>query len=188
MGAPGSGTELNARAIVRAAGLSYADFSKVEYLPFGESVDLMKNRQLDVTLQSAGLGVASLRDLASSVPIVVVPIPPDVVKAVGNRVVRWVREGNGPYILEMLTYRYRGHSMSDPGKYRSREEIQKMRDEHDPIEQVRRRLLETRLASEDELKAIDAEIRAIVVASAEFAQSDPEPDESELHTDVLLPA
>jgi pyruvate dehydrogenase E1 component alpha subunit len=110
------------------------------------------------------------------------------VKAVGDRVVRWVREGNGPYILEMLTYRYRGHSMSDPGKYRSREEIQKMRDEHDPIEQVRRRLLETRLASEDELKAIDAEIRAIVVASAEFAQSDPEPDESELHTDVLLPA
>jgi len=110
------------------------------------------------------------------------------VKAVGDRVVRWVREGNGPYILEMLTYRYRGHSMSDPGKYRSREEIQKMRDEHDPIEQVRRRLLETRLASEDELKAIDAEIRAIVVASAEFAQSDPEPDESELHTDVLLSA
>jgi len=110
------------------------------------------------------------------------------VKAVGDRVLKWVREGNGPYILEMLTYRYRGHSMSDPGKYRSREEIQKMRDEHDPIEQVRRRLLETRLASEDELKAIDAEIRAIVVASAEFAQSDPEPDESELHTDVLLPA
>jgi hypothetical protein len=88
VGAPGSGTELNARAIVRAAGLSYADFSKVEYLPFGESVDLMKNRQLDVTLQSAGLGVASLRDLASSVQVVVVPIPPEVVKAVGNPVYR----------------------------------------------------------------------------------------------------
>jgi pyruvate dehydrogenase E1 component alpha subunit len=110
------------------------------------------------------------------------------VKAAGNRVVKWVRDGNGPYIMEMLTYRYRGHSMSDPAKYRTREEVQKMRDEHDPIEQVRRRLLEDRLAGEDELKAIDAEIRGIVVASAEFAQSDAEPDESELHTDVLMPA
>jgi hypothetical protein len=86
VGAPGSGTELNARAIVRAAGLSYADFSRVEYLPFGESVDLIKNRQLDITLQSAGLGVASLRDLAASVKIAVVPISPDVVRAVGNPV------------------------------------------------------------------------------------------------------
>jgi len=88
----------------------------------------------------------------------------------------------------MLTYRYRGHSMSDPGKYRSREEIQKMREEHDPIEQVRRRLLEGRLVSEDDLKKVDAEIRAIVIGAAEFAQSDAEPDESELFTDVLVPA
>ena len=78
------------------------------------------------------------------------------VKATGERVVQWVREGNGPYILEMLTYRYRGHSMSDPGKYRTRDEIQKMREEHDPIEQVRRRLLEGKSVSEDELKKIDA--------------------------------
>jgi TRAP transporter TAXI family solute receptor len=84
VGAPKSGTELNARAILGAAGIAYADFSKVEYLPFGESVELMKNRQLDVTLQSAGLGVASLRDLAASVDIVVVPIPPDVVKKTGD--------------------------------------------------------------------------------------------------------
>jgi pyruvate dehydrogenase E1 component alpha subunit len=110
------------------------------------------------------------------------------VKAAGERVVAWVREGNGPYILEMLTYRYRGHSMSDPAKYRTREEVQKMREEHDPIEQVRRRLLEGRLVSEDEMKTIDAQVRAVVNASAEFAQSDPEPDESELWTDVLLPA
>jgi pyruvate dehydrogenase E1 component alpha subunit len=110
------------------------------------------------------------------------------VKATGARVIKWVREGNGPYILEMLTYRYRGHSMSDPAKYRTREEVQKMREEHDPIEQVRRRLLEGRLASEDDLKGIDAEIRAIVVGAAEFAQADAEPDESELSTDVLLPA
>ena len=79
VGAPRSGTELNARAILGAAGMTYKDFSKVEYLSFGESVELMKNRQLDVTLQSAGLGVASLRDLATSVDIVVVPIPADIV-------------------------------------------------------------------------------------------------------------
>ncbi len=84
VGAPRSGTELNARAILKAAGLTYQDFAKVEYLPFGESVELMKNRQLDVTLQSAGLGVASIRDLATSIKIVVVPIPADVVARVGD--------------------------------------------------------------------------------------------------------
>lgn len=84
VGAPRSGTELNARAIFKAAGLTYADFAKVEYLPFGESVELMKNRQLDVTLQSAGLGVASIRDLATAVKIVVVPIPADVVAKTGD--------------------------------------------------------------------------------------------------------
>ncbi len=84
VGAPKSGTELNARAVLKAAGLAYSDFAKVEYLPFGESVELMKNRQLDVTLQSAGLGVSSLRDLATSQKIVVVPIPADVVKKVGD--------------------------------------------------------------------------------------------------------
>ena len=83
VGAPKSGTELNARAILTAAGLSYEDLGKVEYLPFAESVELMKNRQLDATLQSAGLGVASIRDLASSVPITVVEIPADVVAKVG---------------------------------------------------------------------------------------------------------
>ncbi len=84
VGAPKSGTELNARAVLKAAGLTYADFSKVEYLAFGESVELMKNRQLDVTLQSAGLGVASIRDLATAVNIVVVPVPPEVVAKVGD--------------------------------------------------------------------------------------------------------
>jgi len=83
VGAPKSGTELNARAILEAAGLSYNDLGKVEYLPFGESVELMKNRQLDATLQSAGLGVSSIRDLATSVPIVVVEIPPSVVEKAG---------------------------------------------------------------------------------------------------------
>ena len=84
VGAPRSGTELNARAVFKAAGLKYEDMSKVEYLPFAESVELMKNRQLDATLQSAGLGVASIRDLATSIKIVVVAIPADVVKKVGD--------------------------------------------------------------------------------------------------------
>ena len=84
VGAPKSGTELNSRAVLKAAGLSYKDFSKVEYLSFGESVELMKNRQLDVTLQSAGLGVASLRDLAPSMKIVVVAVPPAIVAKIGD--------------------------------------------------------------------------------------------------------
>jgi uncharacterized protein len=84
VGAARSGTELNARAIFKAAGLSYQDLAKVEYLPFGESVELMKNRQLDATLQSAGLGVASIRDLATAVKIVVIPVPADVVAKVGD--------------------------------------------------------------------------------------------------------
>jgi TRAP transporter TAXI family solute receptor len=84
VGAPKSGTELNARAILRAAGMSYKDFGKVEYLPFGESVELMKNRQLDATLISAGLGVAAVRDLATAIPIVIVPVPAEVVARIGD--------------------------------------------------------------------------------------------------------
>jgi pyruvate dehydrogenase E1 component alpha subunit len=106
------------------------------------------------------------------------------VKAAGEKAVKWAREGNGPYILEMLTYRYRGHSMSDPAKYRTREEVEKMRTEHDPIEQVRARLLQKKWASEDELKKIDAGVREIVNQASEFATNDPEPDPSELWTDV----
>lgn len=83
VGAPKSGTELNARAILTAAGIGYQDLGKVEYLPFGESVELMKNRQLDATLQSAGLGVAAIRDLASSVEIVVVEVPAPIVDKIG---------------------------------------------------------------------------------------------------------
>jgi pyruvate dehydrogenase E1 component alpha subunit len=106
------------------------------------------------------------------------------VKAAGEKAVSWCRAGKGPYILEMLTYRYRGHSMSDPAKYRTREEVNKMRTEHDPIEQVRLRVLEKKLASEDDLKKIDAEVRDIVNEAAEFATNDPEPDPAELWTDV----
>jgi pyruvate dehydrogenase E1 component alpha subunit len=106
------------------------------------------------------------------------------VQAAGAKAVEWCRTGKGPYILEMLTYRYRGHSMSDPAKYRTREEVQKMRTEHDPIEQVRVRILENKLASEDDLKKVDAAVRDIVNEAAEFATNDPEPDVAELWTNV----
>jgi pyruvate dehydrogenase E1 component alpha subunit len=105
------------------------------------------------------------------------------VKAAGDKAVQWCREGNGPYILEMQTYRYRGHSMSDPAKYRTREEVEKIRHDQDPIEQVRQRLLGQKVP-EDELKQIDAEVRKIVAEAADFATHDPEPDPSELWTDV----
>lgn len=85
VGAPKSGTELNARAVLAAAGIQYKDFAKVEYLPYGESVELLKNRQIDVTLQSAGLGNPALRDLANSVDIVFVPVPADVIKKIGDK-------------------------------------------------------------------------------------------------------
>ena len=104
-------------------------------------------------------------------------------KAAADEAVAWCRAGNGPFILEMQTYRYRGHSMSDPAKYRTRDEVEKVRHESDTIEQVRNRLLAAKV-SEEELKKIDAEVREIVNASADFAQKDPEPDPSELWTDV----
>jgi pyruvate dehydrogenase E1 component alpha subunit len=107
------------------------------------------------------------------------------VKAAGDKAVKWCREGNGPFILEMQTYRYRGHSMSDPAKYRTREEVQKVRSEQDPIEQVRNRILENKWASEEEIKKVDSEVRDIVNDAAEFATHDPEPDPSELYADVL---
>ncbi|MET0276981.1 MAG: pyruvate dehydrogenase (acetyl-transferring) E1 component subunit alpha, partial [Pseudorhodoplanes sp.] len=107
------------------------------------------------------------------------------VKAAGDKAVAWCREGNGPYILEMQTYRYRGHSMSDPAKYRTRDEVEKVRSEQDPIEQVRQRLLSNKWASEDELKQIDAKVRAVVNEAAEFATNDPEPEPTELYTDIL---
>jgi pyruvate dehydrogenase E1 component alpha subunit len=109
------------------------------------------------------------------------------VKAAGDKAVKWCREGNGPTILEMQTYRYRGHSMSDPAKYRSREEVDKVRHDQDPIEQVRQRLLAAKVP-EDDLKKIDAEVRQIVAAAADFATHDPEPDVAELWTDVYRTA
>jgi pyruvate dehydrogenase E1 component alpha subunit len=106
------------------------------------------------------------------------------VRAAGAKALDWARSGKGPYILEMKTYRYRGHSMSDPAKYRTREEVQKVRDELDPIDHVSARLIEKKWATQDELKAIDKRVRDRVNEAAEFAQNTPEPDPSELWTDV----
>jgi pyruvate dehydrogenase E1 component alpha subunit len=110
------------------------------------------------------------------------------VRAAGERAVEHARSGQGPYILEMQTYRYRGHSMSDPAKYRTKEEVDKYRTERDPIDHVRKLMLEGKMVDEAQLKAIDAEIRKIVNDAAEFAQHSPEPDPSELWTDVLAEA
>jgi pyruvate dehydrogenase E1 component alpha subunit len=96
------------------------------------------------------------------------------------------RSGKGPVLVEMQTYRYRGHSMSDPAKYRTKEEVEGMRTQHDPIENLKSRMLETGSANDDDFKKIEAEIRGMVNAAADFAQTSPEPDPSELWTDVLV--
>ncbi len=112
----------------------------------------------------------------------------EAVREAGALAVAHCRDGKGPYLLEMQTYRYRGHSMSDPAKYRTREEVAKVRDERDPISNLRVGMLEDGLVSEAEFKTIDREIRDIVNEAAEFAQNSPEPDPAELYTDVLIEA
>ena len=108
------------------------------------------------------------------------------VRDAAGRALKHARE-KGPYILEMKTYRYRGHSMSDPAKYRTKDEVNKMRQEHDPIDMVRQLLVDGGV-SEDQLKGIDREIKDIVTDAADFAQSSPEPDPSELFTEILVEA
>ena len=110
------------------------------------------------------------------------------VNAAAAKAIEHIRAGKGPYILEMSTYRYRGHSMSDPAKYRSKEEVQKMRSERDPIDNVRAMLLDMKDVTEESLKEIDKEVKAIVSDAADFAQQSPEPDISELWTDILVEA
>lgn len=110
------------------------------------------------------------------------------VKAAAEIAVAHARSGAGPYIMEVQTYRYRGHSMSDPAKYRTKEEVQAMREQRDCIELVRKVLTDEHNVTEDALKAIEAEVRAIVAEAAQFAQDSPEPPESELWTDILVEA
>jgi pyruvate dehydrogenase E1 component alpha subunit len=110
------------------------------------------------------------------------------VREAGAKAAEHARSGKGPYILEMMTYRYRGHSMSDPAKYRSKEEVQKMRQERDPIERLRGMMLDQGIVEESALKDLDREVKARVSAAAEFAQNSPEPDPSELFTDIYVEA
>jgi pyruvate dehydrogenase E1 component alpha subunit len=110
------------------------------------------------------------------------------VHAAGAEAVAHCRAGKGPYVLEMNTYRYRGHSMSDPAKYRTKEEVERMRSENDPIDRMGALLREQGMADEARLKQIDRDVRAVVTTAADFAQSSPEPDPSELWTDVLIGA
>ncbi|MGY8992942.1 MAG: pyruvate dehydrogenase (acetyl-transferring) E1 component subunit alpha, partial [Rhodospirillales bacterium] len=108
------------------------------------------------------------------------------VKAAAERATEHARSGKGPYLLEMKTYRYRGHSMSDPARYRSREEVSKVRKESDPIDLLRAVIEREKAADEDTLREMDRKVKAVVTESAEFAQQSPEPDESELWTDILV--
>ena len=110
------------------------------------------------------------------------------VKEAGEQAVAYCRAGKGPYLLEVKTYRYRGHSMSDPAKYRTKEEVDRMRTEHDPIDHLRARLLQEGMATEAELKEVEGKVRQVVAEAAQYAQECPEPDPSELWTDVLADA
>jgi pyruvate dehydrogenase E1 component alpha subunit len=110
------------------------------------------------------------------------------VRAAALEVAEYVRSGKGPMIMEVMTYRYRGHSMSDPSKYRTKEEVEEMRENRDPIETIRKMILETGKYKEDDFKPIDKDVKDVVNASAEFAQQSPEPHPSELWTDVLIEA
>ena len=106
------------------------------------------------------------------------------VKEAGLKAAKHCRAGKGPYILEMKTYRYRGHSMSDPARYRTRQEVNKVKDEQDPIDLIKQMLLKKKYSTEEKLKELDQEIKQLITKAADFAQQSPEPDENELWTDI----
>jgi pyruvate dehydrogenase E1 component alpha subunit len=108
------------------------------------------------------------------------------VKNAADEAVKYVREGNGPILLEMKTYRYRGHSMSDPAKYRSKDEVAVYKEQRDPIENLKGFMVKNGYADEEAFKAIEKDVKEIVNDAAEFAKTSPEPDPSELYTDVLV--
>ena len=139
----------------------------------------VKRASAQVDLSKRGLGFGIPGEQVDGMDV-------ETVREAGLRAIAWAREGKGPYILEMMTYRYRGHSMSDPAKYRERGEVEEMRKSRDPIDQAGRHLIQRGLADEARLKEIDKEIRAIVTEAAQFAQDDPEPDPAELYTDVYI--
>ena len=135
--------------------------------------------------RSSALTDFSKRGVSFNIPGVQVDgMDVEAVHAAGMRATQYARSGKGPIILELKTYRYRGHSMSDPAKYRSREEVQEVREKRDPIEHFGQRLVQRGVMGEAELKAMDKEIRQIVNSAAEFATESPEPAPDELYTDV----
>src|SRR5471030_281145 len=136
--------------------------------------------------RSSALTDFSKRGVSFNIPgIKVDGMDVEAVAQAGGEAIAHCRAGNGPIILEMKTYRYRGHSMSDPAKYRSRDEVAAVREKRDPIEHLAQKLLAQKLATEDDLKQIDKDIRSVVNTSAEFATESPEPDPAELYTDVM---
>ena len=135
--------------------------------------------------RSSAVADFSKRGLSFNIPGVQVDgMDVEAVQAAGAEAIEYCRSGKGPIILEMKTYRYRGHSMSDPAKYRSREEVSEMREKRDPIDHFGKKLVDGGVVTEDDLKAIDQQIKATVVAAAEFATESPEPGVKELYTDV----
>jgi pyruvate dehydrogenase E1 component alpha subunit len=135
--------------------------------------------------RSSALADFSKRGMSFNIPGVQVDgMDVEAVAAAGGEAIAYCRSGKGPIILEMKTYRYRGHSMSDPAKYRSREEVTEVREKRDPIEHFGKKLVDGGVMTEDDLKAIDRDIRARVTAAAEFATESPEPGVNELYTDV----
>jgi pyruvate dehydrogenase E1 component alpha subunit len=136
--------------------------------------------------RSSAMALLSRRGLSFNIPGEEVDgMDVEAVAAAGRKAVEWCRAGKGPIILEMKTYRYRGHSMSDPAKYRTRDEVQAVREKRDPIEHFGQKLIERGIAGEDELKAIDKQTRQTVNLAAEFASESPEPDPSEIYADIL---
>ena len=144
----------------------------------GTSIE-RSSAQKDLSELGAGLGIPGAQVDGMDV---------EAVRAAGEMAASHCRSGKGPYILEMQTYRYRGHSMSDPAKYRTKEEVAKMREERDTITNLRDRLIEHNVLKEDAFRTMDKEIREVVAEAADFAQNSPEPDPSELYTDVYIDA
>jgi pyruvate dehydrogenase E1 component alpha subunit len=135
--------------------------------------------------RSSAVADFSRRGLSFNIPgLQVDGMDVEAVQKAGAEAMEHCRSGKGPIILEMQTYRYRGHSMSDPAKYRTREEVSEMREKRDPIEHFGKKLIERGVVSEQDLKAIDTEVKAQIVAAAEFASESPEPGLEELYTDI----
>ncbi|HEY4076768.1 MAG TPA: thiamine pyrophosphate-dependent enzyme, partial [Rhizomicrobium sp.] len=136
--------------------------------------------------RSSAVADFSRRGISFNIPGVQVDgMDVEAVQKAGEEAFAHCRAGKGPIILEMKTYRYRGHSMSDPAKYRTREEVTEVREKRDPIEHFGQKLIERGVVNEDDLKMIDKDIRATVAVAAEFSTESPEPGLAELYTDIV---